>query len=60
MNGFPAPSTSTGAFTFDSEVRDPFAEIPAPAGASYSSIPIDTGLADDENDLDIPEFMKNQ
>ena len=60
MNGFPAPSTSTGAFTFDSEVRDPFAEIPAPAGASYSSIPIDTGLVDDENDLDIPEFMKNQ
>jgi len=60
MNGFPAPSTSTGAFTFDSEVRDPFAEIPAPAGASYNSIPIDTGLTDDENDLDVPEFMKNQ
>ena len=60
MNGFPAPSASTGAFTFDSEVRDPFAEIPAPAGASYNSIPVDTGLVDDESDLDIPEFMKNQ
>jgi cell division protein FtsZ len=60
MNGFPAPSTLTSAFTFESEVNDPFAGIPAPAGASYTSIPIDTGFADDENDLDIPEFMKNQ
>ncbi|MEN9751996.1 MAG: hypothetical protein RLZZ600_1043 [Actinomycetota bacterium] len=58
MNGFTAPTT--GSFTFDSEVRDPFAEIPAPAGASYNSIPIETGLAEDDSDLDIPEFMKNQ
>ena len=59
MNGFTPAASNTGAFTFDSEVRDPFAEIPAPAGASYTSIPIEAGLAEDDSDLDIPDFMKN-
>jgi hypothetical protein len=50
---------TTGAFTLDAEIRDPFAEIPAPSGASYTSVPIDSGLVDDDSDLDIPDFMKN-
>lgn len=60
MSGYQNPA-NTGAYTLDSDVRDPFAPIAAPSSAAaYNSIPVDTGLADDDSDLDIPEFMKNQ
>jgi cell division protein FtsZ len=60
MSGYQSPS-NTGAFTLDSDVRDPFAPIAAPSSAAaYNSIPVNTGFAEDDSDLDIPEFMKNQ
>lgn len=59
--GFVAPTT-TGAFSAPAASNDPWAPVPAPVSttASYTSIPVDTGFTDDESDLDVPDFMKNQ
>jgi cell division protein FtsZ len=59
--GFASPAT-TGSFDSGTASNDPWAPVPAPAstGASYTSIPVDTGFGDDESDLDVPDFMKHQ
>jgi cell division protein FtsZ len=58
MNGFTFSNGQTAGFGTAPIEVDPFAAVPSPA--SYASIPIDTSFADDDSDLDVPEFMKNQ
>jgi len=58
MNGFSFSGGQTAGFGTAPIEVDPFAAVPSPA--TYASIPIDTTYSDDDSDLDVPEFMKNQ